>query len=149
MTDFRALCAELLLFGEQAGEIAHNESLWPECDQGPDWLLDRARAALGQQEPESLINLNDSSDSEIIRIDQHGFHYRGQFIEDAGEAHRLFVEFMRQSNEAHQVNQSESQKPSKTELRQIFDDHSGFIDDEQVMWWPDFYKAAQTLLTTK
>jgi hypothetical protein len=32
---------------------------------------------------------------EIIRIDKHGFHYRGQFIEDAGEAHRLLVEFLR------------------------------------------------------
>lgn len=32
---------------------------------------------------------------EVIRIDKHGFHYRGQFIEDAGEAHRLLVEFLR------------------------------------------------------
>ena len=36
-----------------------------------------------------------ASDSEIIRIDKHGFHYRGQFIEDAGEAHRLLVDFLR------------------------------------------------------
>jgi hypothetical protein len=34
----------------------------------------------------------------IILIDAQGFHYRGQFIEDAGEAHRLLVEFLR----AHQ-----------------------------------------------
>lgn len=32
---------------------------------------------------------------EVIRIDAKGFHYRGQFIEDAGEAHRLLVEFLR------------------------------------------------------
>jgi hypothetical protein len=32
---------------------------------------------------------------EVIRIDAEGFHYRGQFIEDAGEAHRLLVEFLR------------------------------------------------------
>jgi hypothetical protein len=50
-TDFRALCAELLQFGDQAGEIAANEGLWPDCDPGPDWLLDRARAALAQPEP--------------------------------------------------------------------------------------------------
>jgi len=25
--------------------------LWPDCDPGPDWLLDRARAALAQPEP--------------------------------------------------------------------------------------------------
>jgi len=33
---------------------------------------------------------------EVIRIDSEGFHYRGQFIEDAGEAHRLLVGFLRQ-----------------------------------------------------
>lgn len=33
--------------------------------------------------------------AEVIRIDAKGFHYRGQFIEDAGEAHRLLVEFLR------------------------------------------------------
>jgi|LakMenE18May11ns_1017448.scaffolds.fasta_scaffold9838360_2 hypothetical protein len=48
---WKALCAELLLFGEQAGEIAANEGLWPKCDPGPDWLLDRTRAALAQSEP--------------------------------------------------------------------------------------------------
>ena len=32
---------------------------------------------------------------EVIRIDAKGFHYRGQFIDDAGEAHRLLVEFLR------------------------------------------------------
>lgn len=31
----------------------------------------------------------------VIRIDAQGFYYRGQFIEDAGEAHRLLVEFLR------------------------------------------------------
>ena len=35
------------------------------------------------------------NDNEIIRIDAQGFHYRGQFIDDAGEAHRLLVEFLR------------------------------------------------------
>ena len=32
---------------------------------------------------------------EVIRIDAKGFHYRGQFIDDAGVAHRLLVEFLR------------------------------------------------------
>jgi hypothetical protein len=32
---------------------------------------------------------------EVMRIDAEGFHYRGQFIADAGEAHRLLVEFLR------------------------------------------------------
>ena len=50
-TDWRALCAELLLFAKQAGEIAANESLWPKCD--PDCsMLDRTAAALAQPEPQ-------------------------------------------------------------------------------------------------
>lgn len=36
-----------------------------------------------------------TNDNEVIRIDGTGFHYRGQFIEDAGEAHRLLVDFLR------------------------------------------------------
>lgn len=43
---------------------------------------------------ENIIHLT-SGDDPVIRIDKHGFHYRGQFIEDAGEAHRLLVEFLR------------------------------------------------------
>ena len=36
---------------------------------------------------------------EIIRLDKEGFHYRDQFIADAGEAHRLMVEFLRQNTQ--------------------------------------------------
>lgn len=43
---------------------------------------------------DSTINIGAAADV-IIRIDANGFHYRGQFIEDAGEAHRLLVEFLR------------------------------------------------------
>jgi hypothetical protein len=34
---------------------------------------------------------------EVIRFDKEGFHYRDQFIGDAGEAHRLMVEFLKQN----------------------------------------------------
>ena len=45
---------------------------------------------------ESSISFHMSPASEeVIRIDAKGFHYRGQFIDDAGEAHRLLVEFLR------------------------------------------------------
>lgn len=44
---------------------------------------------------DSTITLNVGAADEVIRIDSQGFHYRGQFIEDAGEAHRLLVEFLR------------------------------------------------------
>ena len=45
---------------------------------------------------DSTITFNVGAADEAIRIDAQGFHYRGQFIEDAGEAHRLLVEFLRQ-----------------------------------------------------
>jgi hypothetical protein len=37
-----------------------------------------------------------SQDQPIIRIDAKGFYYRDQFIADAGEAHRLLVDYLRQ-----------------------------------------------------
>jgi len=37
---------------------------------------------------------------EVLRIDKEGFHYRGQFIADAGEAHRLMLEFLKQNTRA-------------------------------------------------
>jgi len=50
-----------------------------------------------------------SAPKEIIRLDREGFHYRGQLIEDAGEAHRLFIEFMRQANDMRHINQPTSE----------------------------------------
>jgi hypothetical protein len=76
MTDYKALCAEL---------VAAIDASVPYATP----LLDRARALLAQPEPEG---------------------------------------------------------PSKAELRQIFDDQSGFINDEQVMWWSDFQHAARAVL---
>lgn len=45
--------------------------------------------------PRNIISFNNSTE-EVIRITSDGFHYRGQFIADAGEAHRLLVDFLRQ-----------------------------------------------------
>jgi hypothetical protein len=42
----------------------------------------------------------DTAPQEIIRLDSKGFHYRGQLIEDAGEAHQLMVEFLKQSTQS-------------------------------------------------
>ena len=52
-------------------------------------------------DPTSSICLHQSTE-EIIRIDKEGFHYRGQFIADAGEAHRLMVEFFRKNTQSEQ-----------------------------------------------
>jgi hypothetical protein len=46
---YRAMCAELLLFSEEAGEICMNESLWPKSDPTCT-LQQRARALLAQPE---------------------------------------------------------------------------------------------------
>ena len=53
-------------------------------------------------EPASHISFNEVNHdtlniNEVIRLDSKGFHYRGQFIEDAGEAHRLMVQFLKQN----------------------------------------------------
>jgi hypothetical protein len=45
----------------------------------------------------------DNAPQEIIRLDSKGFHYRGHLIEDAGEAHRLMVEFLKQQTQPEPV----------------------------------------------
>lgn len=48
-------------------------------------------------QPTNCITFNSPPTEEVLRIDKEGFHYKGQFIADAGEAHRLMVEFLRQN----------------------------------------------------
>jgi hypothetical protein len=55
------------------------------------------------------------STEEVIRVDQEGFHYNGQFIADAGEAHRLMVAFLKQNTA-----QPEKQGPTDEELDELF-----------------------------
>ncbi len=43
-----------------------------------------------------IATSNESDPQEVIRLDSEGFHYRGEFIPDAGEAHRLMVAFLKQ-----------------------------------------------------
>lgn len=46
--------------------------------------------------PSNSITFHEGpASAEVIRINAEGFHYRGQFIADAGEAHRLLVEYLR------------------------------------------------------
>jgi hypothetical protein len=47
--------------------------------------------------PANCIKFCSPPTEEVLRLDKEGFHYRGQFIADAGEAHRLMVEFLRQN----------------------------------------------------
>ena len=89
-TDFRALCAELV-------RTFKDESTYTQRVE----ILDRARAALATAPPEpptSQITFNaPSPPEEVIRLDKEGFHYKGQFVADAGEAHRLMMAFLEQN----------------------------------------------------
>ncbi len=62
----------------------------------------------------SSIALRGSTE-EVIRVDQEGFHYKGEFIADAGEAHRLMVAFLKQNTA-----QPEKQGPTDEELDDLF-----------------------------
>jgi hypothetical protein len=57
----------------------------------------------------------DNAPQEIIRLDSKGFHYRGQLIEDAGEAHQLMVEFLKQSTQS----QPEPVAPTDEEIMEL------------------------------
>ena len=57
----------------------------------------------------------DNAPQEIIRLDSKGFHYRDQLIEDAGEAHQLMVEFLKQSTQP----QPEPVAPTDEELLEL------------------------------
>lgn len=45
------------------------------------------------QVPENTITFGFAG-GEILRLDEKGMTYKGQFIEDAGEAHKAFIETM-------------------------------------------------------
>ena len=97
--DFRRLCAELL--ADLEVEAYAHWVIHPEDHP----LCERARAALATPPPEpttSQIIFDDSSTEEVIRLDKEGFHYKGQFIADAGEAHRLMLAFLKQHAKVEQ-----------------------------------------------
>ena len=67
---------------------------------------------------------------EVIRIDKEGFHYRGEFIEDAGEAHRLMVEFLNQNTKP------EPQTPTNEEIYAWQDQCIRLTEARQAdHWW--------------
>jgi len=70
-----------------------------------------------QEEYCSEITLNERG-KEVIRVDEEGFHYNGQFIADAGEAHRLMVAFLKQNTA-----QPEPQGPTDEEILALSHEH--------------------------
>jgi len=87
------------------------------------------------EQPTNCITLHDSRHEfgkEVIRLDKEGFHYRGQFISDVGEAHRLMVEFLRQQT------QPEPQGPTDDELDELFTEIDQRGESES---WRSFARA--------
>ena len=71
----------------------------------PDFRAFYAQAALAPLSPEppiGQITFNVPPSEEVIRLDKDGFYYKGRFIADAGEAHRLMVEFLKQNTKTEQ-----------------------------------------------
>ena len=46
--------------------------------------------------PPPSISFNTSATKEIARFTEEGFYYKGEFIDDAGEVHRLLKEVLGQ-----------------------------------------------------
>jgi len=61
----------------------------------------------------SCITFNSPPTEEVLRLDKEGFHYKGQFIADAGEAHQLMVEFLKQNTKR------EPQGPTDEEIMEL------------------------------
>jgi len=70
----------------------------------------------------SIVFRISGAGEDVIRINKDGFHYQGQFIEDAGEAHRLMVGFLRQGTSPALAEQPVG--PTDEEL-----------DEFAVFWW--------------
>ena len=64
---------------------------------------------------------------EVIRLNKDGFHYRGQLIEDAGEAHLLMVAFLRQGTVPALAEQPVG--PTDEELRELRRQHDWPVVD--------------------
>jgi len=68
---------------------------WSIDNQHPRWAA--AVQAARRPKPPSLNEIKLTSGDEIVRITPEGFHYKEQLIEDAGECHRLLVDFLRRT----------------------------------------------------
>jgi hypothetical protein len=78
--------------------------------------------AQGPNQPLSnFITFAAPATEEVLRIDKEGFHYRGQFIADAGETHRLMLEFLKQNTQAA-LAQPKPQRPSVMDIIALADE---------------------------
>lgn len=83
-------------------------------------------------------HLNAPPTEEVLRLDKEGFHYKGEFIADAGEAHRLMVAFLKQKTA-----QPEPVAPTDEELIEVFWEHQNGMEE---IWVDDWPAAARSVL---
>lgn len=76
----------------------------------------------------SCITFNSPPTEEVLRLDKEGFHYRGQFIADAGLAHRLMMDYLEQQT------QPAPQGPTDEELDAFID---GFFLEDDWFYIPE------------
>jgi hypothetical protein len=89
--------------------------------------------------PEPLANqiiFHASPTEEVIRLDKDGFHYKGQFIADAGEAHRLMLVFLKQHAKV------EPEPPTDEELLRLYGVATPCYHVEEYKRELDFARAA-------
>ena len=46
-------------------------------------------------EPHITFGVSSHEFTEVLRLDKDGMHYKGEVIQDAGEAHRIFLSVMK------------------------------------------------------
>jgi hypothetical protein len=93
------------------------------CDS-LQFVVDNALATPPPEPPTGQIIFNAPPPEEVIRLDKEGFHYKGQFIADAGEAHFLMLAFLKQHAK------DEPEPPTDDELQALW--HELFSYDDSV-----------------
>ena len=96
--------------------------------------------------PTSQITFNaPSPPEEVIRLDKEGFHYKGQFVADAGEAHRLMMAFLEQNTK------TKPEPPTDEEIQEWADARlgAGQGDPETFGWGWRCFKGEAFALTIR
>ena len=57
------------------------------------------------KEPHVTFGVSSHEFTEVMRLDKEGMHYKGQVIQDAGEAHRIFLTVMKKMDEESKEHQ--------------------------------------------
>jgi hypothetical protein len=106
---------------------------------------DNQLPAMNHKEQESRITFNltdQEGPREVIRLSKDGFYYNNEFIDDAGEAHRLFVEFFYESKK---ISLETDCKELCIEILKLLDYYIP-EDKERPTVWDDWRNRARAIL---